>query len=68
MGQRYGESRNKTMLHEEISATANNKVYQNNNVFSTFIYEVSCVLAFVRSIRLDLEEKLLTYRAVHNNM
>jgi len=36
------------------------------NVFSTCIYEVSCVLAVVRSIRLDLEEKLLTYRAAHN--
>ena len=62
------ESRNKTMLHEEISARAKNKAIKITIFFNTDVYGISCVLAGVRQIRLNLEEKLYNYSAAHNNM
>ena len=38
-----------------------------SNAFRTLSYEVSCVLAGVRPIRLAIEEKVRTYKATHNN-
>ena len=36
--------------------------------FRTLSYEASCVLAGVRPIWIAIEEKVRTYRAIHNNV
>jgi len=38
-----------------------------SKAFRTLSYEASCILAGVRHIRLNMEEKVRTYKATHNN-